>query len=88
MPSADVFILGKKYTLKGESTGEQIKLLASFIDERIKDVCSNYPGISPDKAMIITLFNMAEELHHIKAEQDILSRQIKEKTDLLTDMFD
>ncbi len=88
MPSADVFILGKKYTLKGESTREQILQLASYLDERIKEVCSNYPGISPDKAMLITLFNMAEELHHLKAEQEILSRQIKEKTDLLTDMFD
>jgi len=88
MPRADVFILGKKYTLKGESTREQILQLASYLDERIREVCSNYPGISPDKAMIITLFNMAEELHHLKAEQEILSRQIKEKTDLLTDMFD
>ena len=88
MPSAEVFILGKKYTLKGESTREQILQLASYIDERIKDVCANYPGISPDNSLIITLFNMAEELHHLKAEQEILSRQIKEKTDLLTDMFD
>ena len=88
MPSAEVFILGKKYTLKGESTREQILQLANYIDERIKDVCNSYPGISPDKALIITMFNMAEELHHLKAEQDILSRQIKEKTDLLTEMFD
>ena len=88
MPSADVFILGKKYTLKGESTREQINQLASYIDGLIKEVCSNYPGISPDKAMLITLFNMAEELHHLKTEQETLSRQIKEKTDLLTDMFD
>ncbi len=88
MPSAEVFILGKKYTLKGDSTREQIIQLANYIDERIKDVCNSYPGISPDKALIITMFNMAEELHHLKAEQDILSRQIKEKTDLLTEMFD
>ena len=88
MPSAEVFILGKKYTLKGESTREQILQLANYIDERIKEVCNSYPGISPDKALIITMFNMAEELHHLKAEQDILSRQIKEKTDLLTEMFD
>lgn len=88
MPSAEVFILGKKYTLKGDSTREQILQLANYIDERIKEVCSSYPGISPDKALIVTMFNMAEELHHLKAEQDILSRQIKEKTDLLTEMFD
>ena len=88
MPSAEVFILGKKYTLKGDSTREQILQLSNYIDERIKEVCNSYPGISPDKALIVTMFNMAEELHHLKAEQEILSRQIKEKTDLLTEMFD
>jgi cell division protein ZapA len=88
MPSAEVFILGKKYTLKGESTKEQILQLGGFIDDRIKEVCSKYPGISPEKAMLVAMFNMAEELHHLKAEQEILSRQIREKTDLLSDMFE
>ncbi len=88
MPSAEVFILGKKYTLKGDSTREQILQLSNYIDGRIKEVCDNYPGISPDNALIVTLFNMAEDLHHLKAEQEILARQIKEKTDLLTEMFD
>ena len=88
MPSAEVFILGKKYTLKGESTKEQILQLGKYIEDRIKEVCDSYPGISPEKALIVTMFNMAEELHLLKAEQDILSRQIKEKTDLLTEMFD
>ena len=88
MPSAEVFILGKKYTLKGESTREQILQLGKYIDDSVKEVCTSYPGISPDNALIVAMFNMAEELHHLKAEQDILSRQIKEKTDLLTEMFD
>ena len=88
MPSAEVFILGKKYTLKGDATREQILQFASYIDERIKEVCSTNPNIAPDKAMLLTLFNMTEELHHLKAEQDILSRQIREKTELLSDLFD
>ncbi len=88
MPSAEIFILGKKYTIKGDSTREQISQYATFLDERVKDVCSNYPGITPEKAMLLTLFNMAEELHHLRAEQEILTRQIKEKTELLSDMFE
>ena len=88
MPSAEVFILGKKYTLKGDSTKEQIAEFGMYLDERLKEVCAQYPGIAPDKAMILTLFNMTEELHHLKAEMEILTRQIKEKTELLADMFD
>lgn len=88
MPSADVFIFGKKYTIKGDSTKEQIVQLGHFIDEKVREVSASYPGISPDKAILVTLFNLAEELHHLKTEQESLSRQIKEKTDLLEDMFD
>ena len=88
MTNADVFILGKSYTVKGEATREQILQFASFVDDKIKEVTASYPGIAPDNAMLLALMNMAEEIHHLRAEHDILTRHIKEKTDLLSELFD
>jgi cell division protein ZapA len=88
MPSTEVYILGQKYTIKGEAPEEHIQSLARYIDERIKEVCSKYPNITPVKALILTLFNIADELHRLKAEQEDIARHIEEKTDLLAGLFE
>ncbi|MEK6580846.1 MAG: cell division protein ZapA, partial [Nitrospirota bacterium] len=37
----DVYILGQKYTIKGEGSEEYIKKVAAFVDAKIKEVYSN-----------------------------------------------
>jgi cell division protein ZapA len=92
MPSSvEITVLGQKYTIKGDSSEAQIKELSRYIDESIKDVCLKYPNITPLKALILTTFNIAEELYKLKAEQEDLAKHIEQKAEalagLLTDNF-
>lgn len=88
MGSVDVYILGQKYTVKGDAPEEHIKKIATFVDSKIKEVYVASPNISPQKASILAALNIADELHRLKAEQENITRHIEERTDLLSELFD
>ena len=88
MGSIDVTILGQKYTIKGDASEEHIKKLATFVDARLKEVYNAAPGIAPLKAAILASLNIADELHKLREEHENIARNIEERTDVLTGLFD
>ena len=88
MNSVEVYILGQRYTIKGDAPEEHIRKLASFVDSKLKEVHSTAPNISPVKASILAALNIADELFKLKNEQDEMTKYIEEKTQRLTALFD
>lgn len=88
MPITEVLILGEKLTIKGDAPVQETKELSSYIDGRIREICDKYPNIPPKKALILTLFNVAEELHKLRKDQELITRDISETTDILAELFD
>ena len=54
----------------------------------LEEVLSAFPNIAPQKALILTIFNMAEELHRIKTEHADIAVDIHEKANILTSLFE
>lgn len=88
MGSTEVTILGQKYTIKGDASEEHIKGLASFVDGKLKEVYNSAPGISPLKAAILASLNIADELHKLKEAQEDITKNIEERANVLTGLFD
>jgi cell division protein ZapA len=88
MGSTEVNILGQKYTVKGDADDVYIRKLASFVDEKLKEVYSNSPSITPLKAAILASLNIADELHRLKEAQENIARNIEERANVLTGLFD
>ncbi len=88
MGSIEVTILGQKYTVKGDAPEDYMKKLAAFVDEKLKEVYNNSPNITPLKAAILASMNIADELQKLKEAQENLTRNIEEKADALTGLFD
>jgi cell division protein ZapA len=88
MPSVEVFILGQKYSLKGEEPREHLENLSRFIEERVKEVCDTYPNITPTKALILTIFTMADELHKLKLEHEDIARNLERRAAALSGLLD
>jgi cell division protein ZapA len=86
--SVEINILGQKYTLKGDADEEYIKKLASYVDEKLKEIHEANPNITPLKASILASLNIADELHKIRDEHEKAARNIEEKTNALTGLFD
>jgi len=88
MGSVEVHILGQKYTLKGDAHEDYIKELASFVDEKMKEVYNASPGIAPLKAAILASLNIADELYKLKEAQETITKGIEERANALTGLFD
>ena len=88
MCSIEVYILGQKYTIKGDAPEEYIQQLANYVQDKIKEVYTNSPSITPVKASILAAITIADELHRLRNEEENLTRSIEEKTVELTRLFD
>ncbi|MBI4691133.1 MAG: cell division protein ZapA [Nitrospirae bacterium] len=91
MGSIDVYILGQKYTVKGEATEDYIQNVASFVDAKIREVYSNAPNITPLKASILAALNIADELHRLRADQEDqenIAKHIEDRANVLAGLFE
>ncbi len=88
MGSTEVYILGQKYTIKGDAPEEYIKELATFVDKKLKEIYSVSPNITPVKASILAALDIADELFRLRNEQEELAKHIEEKTNRLTALFE
>jgi cell division protein ZapA len=88
MGSVEVYILGQKYTIKGDAPEEYIQQLAGYVTGKIKEVSEHSPNITPLKASILAAINIADELHKLQTEQEDIAKSIEEKTVALTRLFE
>ena len=91
MGSVEVHILGQKYIIKGSENPENIKRLADFVNEKLQEVYSISPSITPLKAAILASLNIADELHKVKNEYSTVSssiRSVEEKANTLLELLD
>ncbi len=88
MGSVEVYILGQKYTIKGDAPEEYIQQLANYVQDKIKSVYENSPNITPLKASILASITIADELYRLKNEQEDIAKSIEEKTVALTRLFE
>jgi cell division protein ZapA len=88
MGSTEVYILGQKYTIKGDAPEEYIREIASYVDSKLKEVHNSIPNITPVKASILAALDIADELFKLKGEQEVLTKNIEEKAERLASLFD
>jgi cell division protein ZapA len=88
MSSIEINILGQKYTVKGDADEEYIKKLALYVDEKLKEIHAANPNITPMKASILASLTIADELHRIRDEHETAAKNIEEKANALSGLFD
>jgi cell division protein ZapA len=88
MSLLEVSILGQRYTIKGDAPEEHIRQLSDFLNERLRRVSENTPNITPVKALILAAIDIADELHRLREDQEKFTKNIEEKTSLLSRLFD
>lgn len=86
--SVEVYILGQRYSIKGDAPDDYIRKLADYVNDKIKEIYEKSPGITPLKASILAAITIADELHKLKEQQVEITRSIEEKADALTSLFD
>lgn len=78
MNKVDVYILGQKYTIKGEKSKEYVENLAAYIDEKLRKVYEQNPNQTPLRAAILGCFYIADELQELKEELENKKKELEE----------
>lgn len=88
MHTIEVEILGQRYSIKTDEDEAYMRRLAEYIDKKLKETYSVAPTITQSKAMIITLFSMADELFKLRMKQEEFDRIIEEKMRMLSGVLE
>ncbi len=69
---AVVQIFGEEYIVKGDATPEYMKMLANYIDKKMKQIASRHPQLNVTKIAVLTALNIADELSKLQEDYDTL----------------
>ena len=88
MGTIETYILGQKYTIKGDAPEEHIEKLVAYVNLKIREIYEKAPNTAPLKASILAAIGIADELYRLREEQETIASHIEAKTDQLAGLLD
>lgn len=73
-----VAIFDQEYVVRSHEDGEYIDRLATYLDEKMREIKRKSPVLSPYKVAVLTALNLADELFKVQAEYEGLLELIEE----------
>jgi len=73
----EVEIFGEYYTLKGDSSPEQLIMLAHYVNRKMKALSGRNTRLSRTQTAVLAALSIAEELKKLQDEHDNLMRIIE-----------
>ncbi|OPY58602.1 MAG: Cell division protein ZapA [Pelotomaculum sp. PtaU1.Bin035] len=75
----EVEIFGEYYILKGDSSPEQMLMVAQYVNHKMKQLAGRNPKLSKSQVAVLAALNMADELSRLQEEHDNLVRILEPK---------
>ncbi len=76
--SVRVRIAGDEYSIRGKGSPDYIRQLAQMVDKYLSPVVQQFPNLPRNRASILALMNMADELEKQKQENRELMELVAE----------
>ena len=80
-----VQIFGSEYRIASETDPEHIRKVASYIDQKMREIASALALRTRSTVAVLTAVNLADELFKIEEEGRRIDRISREKADQLAD---
>ncbi|TKC15737.1 cell division protein ZapA [Robertmurraya kyonggiensis] len=76
-----VDIFGQQYIIVGTENPHHVKLVASMVDEKMREISSKNPSLDSSKLAVLTAVNAVNDYIKIKNELERLERELKREKD-------
>ena len=80
-----VQVFGSEYRIASDTDPEHIREVASYIDQKMREIASALVLRNRSTVAILTAVNLADELFKIEEESRLMNRISREKADQLAD---
>ncbi|WP_404428905.1 cell division protein ZapA [Sutcliffiella horikoshii] len=74
-----VDIYGQQYSIVGTESISHIRLVASIVDEKMREINSKNSNLDMSKLAVLTAVNVVHDYIKLKDENDMLERELKKK---------
>ena len=78
--SVKVSVAGQKIAIRTDAKPKYVKDLASYVSKKIEEVKGSSRTATTQSLALLAAMQIADELHQLKADQERLKRQVKERT--------
>ncbi|MDQ0220117.1 cell division protein ZapA [Peribacillus cavernae] len=76
-----VDIYGQQYTIVGDESSSHIRLVASMVDDKMREISSKNPQLDTSKLAVLTAVNAIHDYLKVKDEKDLLELELKNTKD-------
>ncbi|MGG4000018.1 cell division protein ZapA [Anoxybacillus kestanbolensis] len=77
-----VDIYGQQYSIVGTESSSHIRLVASIVDDKMREISAKNPTLDTSKLAVLTAVNIVHEYMKLKDEYErLLQKMNKEKDD-------
>jgi cell division protein ZapA len=87
-PTIRVEIYDQIYNIRSDGDGDYIKLLADFVDSRMREIASGTLTVDSLKVAILAALHIADELHRSRRSQEQADEQLVARSTECADMLD
>ncbi|PLS16934.1 cell division protein ZapA [Bacillus sp. M6-12] len=77
--SVDIF--GQQYTIVGTESSSHIRLVASMVDDKMREISSKNPSLDTSKLAVLTAVNTVHDYLKLKDEINQLELELKRVKD-------
>lgn len=71
-----VDIYGQTYTIVGTETSNHVRLVASMVDERMREISSRNPYLDSSKIAVLTAVNSIHDYLKLKERIELLEEEL------------
>lgn len=71
-----VDIYGQTYTIVGSETSNHVKLVASMVNERMREISSRNPYLDSSKIAVLTAVNSVHDYLKLKERIELLEEEL------------
>ncbi len=86
--SIRVEIYGQTYNIRSDGDNEYIRKLASFVNDRMRDISSGTLTVDSLKVAILAALHIADEYHRLKVDLEQNDAQLASRSSECADMLD
>lgn len=76
-----VEIFDQHYKIMGNASVHHMRAVASFVDEKMREIADANPRLDTAKAAVLAAVNITDEYYKLKEEHEILQQQLKSQQD-------
>jgi cell division protein ZapA len=87
----DIDILGQKYPIRSEAEPDYVRRLASFVDQRAREIRGDAPGGDSVRVLALAALDITDELFRLRAErreQDVDQKDVSARLGALRQLLD